>query len=58
MKLLKWIKSLFNSKPVSYQHWHVEAFVESKRPKTNAEVEFWIRHYEQNHMAQRGWAAQ
>ena len=55
MKLLNWIKSLFASNQVSYQHWHVEAFVESKRPNTTAEVEFWIRTFEQNQRAQRGW---
>jgi len=58
MKLVQWIKSLFKSTPVSYQHWHIEAFVESKRPKTTAEVEYWIRHFEQNQMGQRGWAHQ
>lgn len=56
MKLLQWIKSLFASTQVSYQHWHVEAFVESKKPKTTAEVEFWIRKFEQDQREQRGWA--
>jgi len=58
MKILQWIKSLFKSTQVSYQHWHVEAFVESKKPKTTAEVEYWIRHFEQNQLHRRGWAHQ
>lgn len=55
MKLLKWIKSLFTRKQVSYQHWHVEAFVESKKPRSTAEVEFWIRKFEQDQYQNRGW---
>jgi hypothetical protein len=50
MKLLKWIKSLFANTNTNFTHWHVEAYVASKRPKTPAEVEFWIRHYEQNRL--------
>jgi hypothetical protein len=49
MKLLKWIKSLFTVKPFNYQQWHVEAFVESKNPKSNAEVEYWVRKFEQEY---------
>jgi len=56
MKLLQWITSLFKSRPVNYQHWHVEAFVESKRPKSTAEVEFWIRKFEQEQYQNRGWS--
>jgi hypothetical protein len=55
MKLLKWITSLFTSiKRSNYSQWHVEAFVASKRPNTTAEVEYWIRHYEQQQ--KNGWA--
>ena len=56
MKLLQWITSLFKSRPVNYQHWHVEAFVESKRPKSTAEVEFWIRKFEQEQYQNQGWS--
>ena len=55
MKLLQWIKSLFASTDVNFQHYHVEAFVESKKPKTTAEVEFWIRHFEQEQRHRQGW---
>jgi hypothetical protein len=56
MKLLKWIKSLFAVKPFNYHQWHVEAFVESKKPKSNAEVEYWIRKFEQEQRQHNGWA--
>ena len=55
MKLLKWITSLFAGTQKSYHHYHVEAFVESKRPNTTAEVEYWIRHFEHN--TRNGWSA-
>lgn len=55
MKLLKWITSLFAGTQKSYHHYHVEAFVESKKPKTTAEVEYWIRHFEHN--TRNGWSA-
>jgi len=55
MKLSQWITSLFTSiKRSNYSQWHVEAFVASKRPNTTAEVEYWIRHYEQQQ--KNGWA--
>jgi hypothetical protein len=42
MNFLKWINSLF--KEVSYQE-NIEAYVLSKHPKSAAEIELWIRHY-------------
>jgi len=54
MKLLKWITSLFTGRGVSYQQWHIEAYVASKKPKSTAEVEYWIRHFEQN--TRNGWS--
>lgn len=56
MKLLQWIKSLFASTSVNYNNWHVEAYLESKKPKNGAEVEFWIRKFEQEQQQNRGWA--
>lgn len=50
MQLIKWIKSLFVD--VSYQD-EVESFVISKNPTTTAEVEYWIRVYDQR---QKHWA--
>lgn len=50
MQLLKWIKSLFIE--ASYQD-SVEHFVASKHPTTTAEVEYWIRVYDQR---QKEWA--
>lgn len=50
MKFLEWIKSLFTD--VSYQD-DVDTFVTSKHPTTTAEVEYWIRVYDQR---QREWA--
>ena len=44
MQLIKWIKSLFVE--VSYQD-EIESFVNSKNPTTTAEVEYWIRVYDQ-----------
>ena len=49
--LVGWIKSLFEDK--SYQD-SVEYFVASKHPQTTSEVEYWIRHYEQQQ--KNGWA--
>lgn len=49
MKLLQWIKSLFTVP--SYQD-QLDSFVASKNPSTTAEVEHWIRQYD-NH---KGWA--
>jgi len=43
MNFLKWIKSLF--KDTSYQD-NVESYILSKQPKSAAEIEFWIRHYD------------
>lgn len=45
MQLLKWIKSLFVG--MSYQD-SVESYVASKHPTTTAEVEHWIRQYDQH----------
>ena len=45
MKFLKWIKSLF--KEASYQD-NIEAYILSKHPKSAAEIELWIRHYNHN----------
>ena len=45
MKIMQWIKSLFSA--VSYQDT-LEYFVASKRPQTVAEVEYWVRHYDQH----------
>lgn len=42
MNFLKWIKSLF--KDTSYQD-NVESYILSKQPKSAAEIELWIRHY-------------
>jgi len=44
MKLLQWIKSLFNT--ATYQD-SVEYYVTSKQPKSTAEVEYWINYYNQ-----------
>lgn len=52
MQLLKWIKSLFSAP--SYQD-SLDTFVTSKNPTTTAEVEHWIRIYDQRHNHQ-GWA--
>lgn len=52
MKLLQWITSLFEDK--SYQD-NVEYYVASKQPTTTAEVEYWIREYDQKR-ANEGWA--
>jgi len=43
--LIEWIKSLFEDR--SYQD-SVEYYVSSKNPKSTAEVEYWIRHYDQH----------
>ena len=42
--LLGWIKSLFRER--TYKD-SLEYFIESKQPKSTAEVEFWIKQYEQ-----------
>lgn len=42
--LLAWAKSLFATR--SYQD-SVEHYVASKHPKSTAEVEYWIREYDQ-----------
>lgn len=44
MQLLKWIKSLFSE--VTYKD-SLETFVASKHPTNTAEVEYWIRVYDQ-----------
>ena len=50
MKLLQWIKSLFTAP--SYQD-QLDSFVASKCPTSTADVEHWLRVYDQN---QKGWA--
>ena len=45
MNLIQWIKNLFITS--SYQD-DIEYYVASKQPKSTAEVEYWIRHYNQN----------
>lgn len=45
MKIIQWITSLFNGP--SYQD-SLEYFVASKQPKNTAEVEYWIRVYDQH----------
>ena len=55
MKLLQWIKSLFANNAINYHNWHVEAYVASKKPTSTAEVEYWIRHFEQQYL-HKGWA--
>ena len=52
MKILQWITNLFEDK--SYQV-NVEYYVASKNPSNSAEVEYWIREYDQKRSAQ-GWA--
>lgn len=43
--ILKWAKSLFQTR--TYQD-SVEYYVASKQPKSTAEVEYWVRHYDQH----------
>ena len=50
--MLEWIKSLFATP--SYQD-DVEYYVASKQPKSTAEVEYWIQHYNQKKF-NGGWA--
>lgn len=45
MKLLKWIKSLFEG--CSYQDG-IDAYITSKNPTTASEVDYWIREYDQH----------
>jgi hypothetical protein len=52
MKFLEWIKSLFTEQ--SYQD-SIEHYVASKHPTTTAEVEHWVREYDQ-HQRNGGWA--
>ena len=52
MQLLKWIKSLLENR--SYQD-SVEYYVASKHPTTTAEVEYWIREYDQHRKAWSLW---
>lgn len=49
MQLIGWIKSLFTER--TYQD-SVETFVLSKQPTSTAEVEMWVRYYDQ-HMRDR-----
>ena len=48
--IIHWVKSLGKSQ--SY-HDEVDRYVTSKNPTTTAEVEYWIRQYDQN---QKGWS--
>jgi len=48
--ILQWVKSLLQER--TYQD-SVEYYVASKHPTSTAEVEYWIREYDQN---QRGWS--
>jgi len=48
--ILGWIKSLVRER--TYQD-SVEYYVASKRPTSTAEVEYWIREYDQQ---QKGWS--
>jgi hypothetical protein len=43
--IIGWAKSLFQER--TYQD-SVEYYVASKQPKTTAEVEYWIRQYDQH----------
>lgn len=45
-----WVKSLFSQRQY---HDSVEYYVASKQPKSTAEVEYWIRHYDQH---RKGWS--
>ncbi len=49
-QIIKWAKSLFQER--TYQD-SVESYVAGKNPTTTAEVEYWIRQYDQN---QKGWS--
>ena len=46
--ILKWAKSLFQTR--TYQD-SVEYYVASKQPKSTAEVEYWVREYDQHKKA-------
>jgi hypothetical protein len=52
-KLIAQIKSLFTSP--SYQD-SVEYYVISKQPKSTAEVEYWVQHYNYHKHNGGGWA--
>lgn len=43
--ILGWVKSLLQTR--TYQD-SVEYYVASKQPKSTAEVEYWVRHYDQH----------
>jgi hypothetical protein len=43
--ILQWAKSLFTER--TYQD-SVEYYVASKHPKSTAEVEYWVREYDQH----------
>ena len=40
-------KKIINTLFGSHYQTGLERFVASKQPKSNAEVEFWVRHYDQ-----------
>lgn len=45
MLLMVWIKNLFRQR--TYKD-SLEYFIESKHPKSTAEVEYWTRYYDQH----------
>ena len=53
MQLLQWFKSMFTS--LSYLD-DVEYYVNSKQPKSTAEVEYWIQYYTYQKNNNGGWA--
>jgi hypothetical protein len=52
MQIFGWITSLLRSR--TYQDG-VEAFINSKRPTTVAEIEMWIKTYDRAMANNRGW---
>lgn len=50
MKFLKWINQLFQN---NVYHQNLENYVTSKNPTTPAEVDYWVRRYDEK---QKGWA--
>ena len=47
MTLVKWIKSLFALETTTEYQNSLDYFLASKRPTSTAEVEYWIRYYDQ-----------
>lgn len=46
MKVIKWIKSLFDAG--NQYHAEVERFIALKNPSSTVELEAWLKYYEQN----------